>query len=66
MKNVYIVKACDEIFEVYGNKKRAVQAVEALAETQGREITETMRYTHLMTFWDDCDQIAEIRIEPVL
>lgn len=66
MKNVYVVKACDEIFEVYGNKKRAVQAVEALARLQGRTITETMTYTALLTFWDDCDQIAEIRIEPVL
>jgi len=66
MKNVYVVKSCDEIFEVYSNKKKAVQAVETIAQTQGRTITERMTYTHLVTFWDDCDQIAEIRIEPVL
>jgi hypothetical protein len=47
-------------------RKKAVEAVKAIAEVQGRTVTETRTYTYLLTFWDDCEQIAEIRIEPVL
>jgi hypothetical protein len=66
MKNVYIVKTPDDVLEVYSTKKKAVEAVKAIAEVQGRTVTETRTYTYLLTFWDDCEQIAEIRIEPVL
>ena len=66
MKNVYIVQTPDDVLEVYSTKKKAVEAVKAIAEVQGRTVTETRTYTYLLTFWDDCEQIAEIRIEPVL
>jgi hypothetical protein len=66
MKNVYIVKAKDTELEVYSTKKKAIAAVQRIAAVQDRTVTETCVYCYALTFWDECDQIAEVLIEPVL